>query len=257
MEALQFLFKAESEYLKSGTIESVSNLANLYSSIGSCYAQMADKRCTNYLQKSIDVSEGHFGKSGYNLALRYKNLGMAYMYVCKEYRQSLLPLEQAANLYKESDSLADVIEVFHLIVEASHKAGYFRKTIEKLSLLPPDEKNQEMTYALMQDVQNCANCLELIKEFRQYGAKNFNALSTIRMLTSEFFIACYQAGLNPIIEESGQVFVYLEGREYHYTPVEQFCDRPSYCRHGGLKEAHAAGEFQAAAVTPFSENKAV
>lgn len=224
MEALEFLFKAESEYLKSGTIESVSNLANLYSSIGSCYAQMADKRCINYLQKSIDVSEGHFGKSGYNLALRYKNLGMAYMYVCKEYRQSLLPLEQAANLYKESDSLTDVIDVFRLIVEASHKAGYFRETIEKLSLLPPDEKNQEMTYALMQDVQNCANCLELIKEFRQYGANNFNALSTIRMLTSEFFIACYQAGLNPIIEESGQVFVYLEGREYHYTPVEQFCD---------------------------------
>lgn len=223
-KALESFFNAEKQYAKMESMESISDLANLYASIGACYAQMSDKQCVTYIKKSIDINESSLGKVGINLALRYKNLGLAYLYVCKEYRLSAWAFEKAMDLYKEANTKEELIEISHRITEAYHKAGYFRKAIEVISSLPQNNESQKMAHAIMQDIQNCSNCLGVIKEFRKYGMNNFNAIATIRMLTSEFFIACYEAGLNPIIEESGLVFVFLEGREYHYTPSEQFCD---------------------------------
>ena len=223
-KALESFFNAEKEYFKVETIESTSHLANLYASIGACYAQISDKKCVTYIKKSIDISESILGKVGFDLALRYKNLGLAYLYICKEYRLSVWALEKAMGLYKEADIEDELIEISQRIAEAYHKAGYFRKAIEVIPSLPQNNESQKTAYAIMQDIRNCTNCLGVIKEFRQYGMNNFNPIATIRLLTSEFFIACYEAGLNPIIEESGLVFVYLEGREYCYTPSEQFCD---------------------------------
>lgn len=223
-KALDYFFNAEKEYAKVESMESISDLANLYASIGACYAQMSDKQCVTYIKKSIDINESSLGKVGVNLALRYKNLGLAYLYVCKEYRLSAWAFEKAMDLYKEANTKEELIETSQRIVEAYHKAGYFRKAIEVISSLPQNNESQKMAHAIMQDIHNCSNCLGVLKEFRQYGMNNFNAIATIRMLTSEFFITCYEAGLNPIIEESGLVFVFLEGREYNYTPSEQFCD---------------------------------
>lgn len=222
--ALEELLKAEAEYLKSSSIESLSNLANLYSSIGACYAQMSDNRCVQYMQKSIVVAEDNFGKEGTSLALRYKNLGIAYFLICKEFKNAVLAFSQAANLYKGSNFHEELLDTYQWLLKACLNTGLLRKAIDVISHLPQNQENQNLANNVMNDILKCANCIDVIKEFRHYGTTNYNAMATIRLLTSEFFLACYQEGLCPIIDGSGYVYVYYEGRVYHYTPSEEFCD---------------------------------